>query len=114
LVQPREVPEEPIEFIKEHVREREVLWTYHVNMRLAGRFISRDSILAAVEACEMVGEHHEYEYLPSYLVLAHHADASFHVLFAADVQGENVRVVTVYRPESGEWEDSLETRRSRT
>jgi hypothetical protein len=24
------------------------LWTYHVNMRLAGRFIPRESILAAV------------------------------------------------------------------
>ena len=35
----------------------------------------------------------------------------FHVQFALDVEGDNVRVVTVYRPDPVEWEADLKTRR---
>ena len=37
-------------------------------------------------------------------------EASFHVLFAADVMGDNVRVVTAYRPNADEWQSDLRTR----
>jgi hypothetical protein len=40
------------------------------------------------------------------------ADA-FHVLFAADAEGANVRVVTAYRPDRADWQKDLKTRRSR-
>jgi hypothetical protein len=53
------------------------------------------------------------KYLPSYLVLAHHGSEYFHILFAVDVEGDNVRVVTAYRPGSMEWEANLKTRRSK-
>jgi hypothetical protein len=33
-------------------------------------------------------------------------------LFAVDVEGNNVRVVTAYRPDPGEWGPDLKTRRS--
>src|SRR6266571_5041501 len=39
------------------------------------------------------------KYLPSYLLLARHGEEAFHVLFAVDVEGDNVRVVTSYRPD---------------
>lgn len=68
-------------------------------MRLAGRFIPREAILAAVIT------------FPSYLVLARHGSDAFHVLFAADVEGDNVRVVTSYRPDPGEWQADLKARR---
>ena len=42
------------------------------------------------------------------------AHAVFHVLFAADVEGDNVRVVTAYHPDAGEWQDDLKTRRPRS
>ena len=41
----------------------------HVNMRLAGRFIRRDTILDAVETFELVEAYPDDKYLPSYLVL---------------------------------------------
>jgi len=34
------------------------------------------------------------KYFPSYLILARHGSDAFHVLFATDVEGDNVRVVT--------------------
>jgi hypothetical protein len=36
----------------------------------------------------------------------------FHVLFGADVEGQNVRIVTAYYPSPDEWETDLKTRRS--
>jgi hypothetical protein len=82
-------------------------------MRLAGRFIPRETILAALATYELVESYPEDKYLPSYLILARHTGEAFHVLFAVDVQGDNVRVVTAYRPEPGEWQPDLKTRRRR-
>lgn len=87
------------------------MWTYHVNMRLAGRFIRREVILAAVASYELVGAYPDDKYLPSYLILARHGAEGFHVLFAADVEGGNVRVVTAYRPDPEEWQPDLKARR---
>ena len=80
-------------------------------MRLAGRFIPRESIVAAVETYELVEACPDDKYLPSYLVLGHHESDHFHTLFAADVDGDNVRVVTAYRPDLNEWEENLKVRR---
>lgn len=111
MARQRTLPADPIAFIQDRVRQRKILWTYHVNLRLAGRFISRESILAAVETYELVEAYPEDKYLPSYLVLGQHETERFHVLFATDVPGDNVRVVTAYRPDPEEWEDDLKTRR---
>ena len=40
------------------------------------------------------------KYLPSFLVLAKTVTDAFHVLFALDQAGDNVRVVTAYRPDA--------------
>lgn len=50
----------------------------------------------------------EDKYLPCYPVLA---AGSFHIQFATDVQGDNVRIVTAYRPDPNEWKGDLKTRR---
>lgn len=80
-------------------------------MRLAGRFIAREAILAAEATYELVEAYPDDKYLPSYLILAGHGQRAFHVLFAADVEGDNVRVVTSYHPDPGEWRADLKTRR---
>jgi hypothetical protein len=108
------LPGDPVPFIQDCVRRRRLLWTYHVNMRLVGRFIPRESILAAVDTFELVAAYPDDKYLPSYLLLGRAGPDAFHVLFAADVEGDNVRVVTAYRPDVGEWQDDLKTRRPRS
>jgi hypothetical protein len=109
----RRLPDDPLGFIQRCLRERKVYWTYHVNMRLAGRYISRDEILAVVDSYLIVEAYPDDKYLPSYLLLAKPAGAAFHVLFAADVAGDNVRVVTAYHPSADEWEPDLRTRRAK-
>ena len=82
-------------------------------MRLAGKFIPRETILAAMTTYELVEAYPDDKYLPSYLILARHGPDAFHVLFATDVAGDNVRVVTSCRPDSGEWQVDLKARRSK-
>ena len=48
------VPEDPVGFIQERVHQGQILWTSHVSMRLAGRFISRAAILAVVDTYQLV------------------------------------------------------------
>ncbi len=107
----RLLPDAPIRFIKDCIRRGRVLWTYHVNMRLAGRFIPRESILGAVETLELVEAYPDDKYLPSYLVLGGVGADVLHVLVAIDVKGDNVRIVTAYRPDPGEWQGDLRSRR---
>ena len=108
---PRAIPEDPLAFVVRCVRARRVYWTYHVNMRLAGRHVSRRDIYDGTDTYELVEAYPDDKYLPSYLVLAGTAGKAFHVLFAADVEDDNVRVVTAYRPDPDHWESDLKTRR---
>lgn len=107
----RILPNDPLEFIRQCVRQRKILWTYHVNMRLKGRFIARQIILESVVDYEIIEEYPEDKYLPSYLVYSRHQDFIFHILFAVDVPGDNVRIVTAYSPNPEEWSEDLKTRR---
>lgn len=107
----RKVPDDPLAFIQRCVRERRVYWTYHVNMRLVGRHISRNEIFAAVDSYSVIESYPDDKYLPSYLVFASGTRTMFHVLFATDVTGNNVRIVTAYHPKPDEWEADLKTRK---
>jgi len=107
----REVPADPLRFIQACVRKRRVFWTYHVNLRLERRFIPRMEILDAVDSYEVVEAYPDDKYLPSYLILGRGSSSRFHVLFAADVKEDNVRIVTAYRPNLEEWAPDLKTRR---
>ena len=111
MTRERLLPSDPIRFIQDCIRRGRVLWTYHVNMRLAGRYIARGSILGAVEALELVEAYPDDKYLPSYLVLGRAGADALHLLVAVDVEGDNVRVVAAYRPDAGEWQDDWKTRR---
>ena len=109
----RQLPKEPLEFIRDCVKGGEIFWTYHVNMRLQGRHIPGEAVLDAVGSFEILESYPEDKYLPSYLVYAKAGGLIFHVLFAADVPGHNVRVVTAYRPDPAEWSEDLKRRLGR-
>jgi len=106
-----ELPNDPLEFIQRCISQRKILWTYHVNIRLKGRFISRQALLDSYACDEIIEKYPEDKYLPSYLVRSEYQSDVFHILFAIDVQGNNIRIVTAYRPNSEEWEDGFRIRR---
>ena len=80
-------------------------------MRLEKQTITREIILSSIDQMEIIEEYPEDKYLPSYLLLSHCGYMSFHVLIAADVAGDNIRIVTAYPPDPNKWEDDLKTRR---
>ena len=108
----RQLPDDPLAFIQASVRGGRLYWTYHVNMRLQGRYIPRQAVIDAVDTYQLVEAYPADKYLPSYLILAYSGNDAFHLLFAVDSEGDNVRVVTAYRPSLDEWESDLKTRRT--
>jgi hypothetical protein len=107
----RLLPQNPLSFIQQCVRERRIFWTYHVNMRLRDRFISREAILTSVESFEIIESYHDDKYMPNYLIWAQSQGEIAHVLFAADIENRNVRVVTAYRPSPAEWPHDFKVRK---
>ena len=107
----RLIPDNPLDFIKRCVNEQRMFWTYHVNMRMKGRFIPREIVLDSIQHYEIIEEYPDYKYLPSYLVFSKYQDKIFHVLFSVDVEKDNVRVITAYYPNFNDWEEGFKTRR---
>lgn len=81
-------------------------------MRLGQRFISRQTIISATDSYEVAEAYPNDKYFPSYLLLGRQGEDVFHVLVGADVDGQNIRIVTAYYPSLDEWELDLKTRRS--
>lgn len=104
--------ENPLSFIKECVHGHRVLWTYHINMRLNERDISRRAVFESTEYYEIIESYPDDKYLPSYLIWTRHQDEVFHILFAIDANNTNVRIITAYRPDPNKWEDGLKRRKN--
>ena len=98
-------------FIKSCIKRRRIRWTYHVNMRLEGRFIPRDTILSSVDKYEIIEEYLKDKYLPSYLVYAEYEGRIVHIQIATDLENDNITIVTVYKPSLDKWEKDFKTRR---
>ena len=89
-----------------------MVWTYHVNMRLRIKRISRTAITGSIGDYEIIESYPDDKYLPSYLMYTEYASERYHILFATDVEYENVRIVTAYRPSNIEWLLDSKTRRT--
>lgn len=98
-------------FIKSCIEKAKVFWTYQVNMRLQGRYISREQILAAVNTFEIIEDYQDDKYLPSFLVWAKAGNDIIHVHMALDREGTNVRIFTAYRPTPDKWTADFKRRR---
>ncbi|MGH8476393.1 MAG: DUF4258 domain-containing protein [Methylococcales bacterium] len=107
----RVLPDNPLEFIRKCVKERKIRWTYHVNMRMKDRFISRECIINSTDSYEIILEYPKDKYLPSYLVYSEYQNRIFHILIAADIESDNVRIITAYYPNPDQWENGLKTKR---
>jgi hypothetical protein len=82
-------------------------------MRLRQRNLRSDMLVAAVDSFEIIENYPDDKYLPSFLLRAEAAGFVFHVQVATDMQGNNVRIVTMYAPEPDEWDKDFRVRRKR-
>ncbi len=85
-----------------------------MNMRMRGRYIPREIILVSCANYEIIEEYPGDKYFPSYLIYSEYQGEQIHILFAIDVESDNVRIITAYRPSPMEWEEDLKTRRRST
>ena len=100
-----------LDFIRSCIKRRKIHWTYHVNMRLKGRSISRKTILSSANSYEIIEQYPEDKYLPSCLVYAEYENQIIHIQIAMDLENESVTIVTAYKPSLDKWEKDLKTRR---
>jgi hypothetical protein len=110
MADPEKIPPDPLAFIQRCVRVSSIFWTYHVSMRLLSRGLDREQIVGAVDTYDVIESYPEDKYLPSYLVLGRDPVGVLHVPFATDVTGDNVRIVTAYRPNPSEWDATFKKR----
>ncbi len=81
-------------------------------MRLQQRGLTAGTIHDAMATLEIIEAYPHDKYLPSFLVRGESERCIFHALFATDVEGENIRIVTMYTPDPKEWDEELRVRRS--
>lgn len=105
-------PDIPLRFILDCLSSGRILWTYHMNMRMTARSITRRMVLEAAEF-EIIESYPNDKYMPSYLLFARHGDTILHLLFATDTANSNVRLVTAYHPNAAIWNDDMKTRRAK-
>ena len=53
------------------------------------------------------------KYLPSFLLRGETQEAVFHAQVATDVEGDNIRVVTMYTPDAEEWDEKFRKRKTK-
>lgn len=102
---------EILDAIKSCITRRKIFWTYHVNMRLSERHISRETIIASVDSYEIIETYPHDKYMPSYLMVGEHGGIIFHLLAALDTQNDTVRIITAYKPSHEKWAQDGRTRR---
>ena len=105
------VPERPLDFIRECLLRREIRWTYHVTMRLKPRWLGSEILVEGIGSLEIIESYPDDKYLPSYLLRGEFESRAFHVVIAADVEGGNARIVTMYIPAPEEWDSEFRVRR---
>lgn len=99
-----------LNFIKDCIIKRRILWTYHINMRLKERFINREEILNSIDSYEIIEEYPDDKFLPSYLVYAKIKPTVVHILFGVDSENDFITIITAYKPTKEKWNNELKKR----
>lgn len=102
-----------LKFIQKCIKQRNIIWTYHVNLRLEQRSILRKAIIESVNSYEIIEEYPKDKYLPSYLVYTKYQGNPVHIQFAIDQKDGNVRIITTYKPTLDKWEKDFKTRKAK-
>jgi len=82
-------------------------------MRLQQRALTAEMLHDTLATLEIIEAYPHDKYLPSFLLRGDSDGSVFHVHVATDVEDENIRVVTMYIPDPGEWDEGLRYRRIR-
>jgi hypothetical protein len=107
-------PDDPLAFIKACIVSGRIRWSYHVTMRLKQRKLTAQVLSDSMASLDLMESYPDDKYLPSFLLRGVVEGLVFHALIATDVEGDNVRVVTMYLPDPNKWDVAGRKRRSLT
>lgn len=107
-----QIPDETLAFIKRCIASAQVRWTYHVTMRMQERRLTGNVLREGVDTLKIIEEYPRDKYLPSFLLRGEVPEFVFHALVATDLEGDNIRVVTMYLPDPEQWDESGHFRRT--
>jgi len=82
-------------------------------MRLQQRGLDADALRKAISSLEIIEAYPDDKYLPSFLLRGETQGAVFHAQIATDVEGDNIRVVTMYTPDAEEWDEESRKRKTK-
>ena len=82
-------------------------------MRLQQRGLDAQALRNAIDSLEIIEAYPEDKYLPSFLLRGQANGAVFHAQIATDVEGDNIRIVTMYIPDAEEWDEGSRERRTK-
>ncbi len=80
-------------------------------MRLQQRGLDAEAHRKAISSLEIIEVYPDDKYLPTYPLRGETQGAVFHAHIATDVEGDNIRVVTMYTPDPDEWDEGSRKRR---
>ncbi len=95
--------DEPVRFVVDCLDRGAVLWTYHVNMRLSQRGLTRAELLGGQTSLRLLEWYPDDRSLPSGLFAFQARAGEVHVVLALDFPNRNIRVVTAYYPSPDKW-----------
>jgi len=90
-----------------------LIWTMHAWDRLLEQGLMRRAVVQALATCELIEDYPTTtRTLPDCLVLGLLAgNEAIHAVVAIDEAGDDIVVVTVYRPDPARWSDDFKRRR---
>ncbi len=93
---------------------RSILWSRHAIVELVNEGWVRENIETGFLTCEVIEDYPAGpRALPDCLVLGTSRSGEiFHAVLAIDSDSDRLLVVTVYRPNSEEWQDGWRSRRT--
>jgi hypothetical protein len=77
------------------------------------RCLDAEALRNAIASLEIIEAYPDDKYLPSFLLRGETKGAVFHAQIATDVEGDNIRVVTMYTPDADEWDEEFRKRRTK-
>ena len=81
-------------------------------MHLQQRSLNSELLLQGMDSMEIIEAYPDDKYLPSFLLRWEYEGRVLHAQVATDIEGNNIRVVTIYAPAVGEWISEFRVRRT--
>ncbi|MCX6647373.1 MAG: DUF4258 domain-containing protein [bacterium] len=91
--------------------DKDLIFSIHAVRRMFQRGISVDDVHKTVSEGKTIEEYSDDSPYPSRLVLGWTGDRPLHVVFAENVEHDEIIVITVYEPDLFVWEPGFEKRR---